>query len=238
MSEFNHFTNLSSEWWDPNGKFKILHTLTPIRIGYIKKVIFDISPVVKLTSNKSLNNIKILDLGCGGGLVSEPLARLGADVTGVDFVKENIFIAKKHSIDSKLKIKYFHKDIRNISLKEKYDVIIMFEILEHLEDWKKIVINILKYLKPKGKIIFSTINRTFLAKIFALFIAEKILKWVPNDTHNYEKFIQPRELSKYLKANKLTVIDTTGLVFKPISNEWVLDKKRFRINYFCSAKNF
>ena len=233
-SEFNHFATLANEWWDPYGKFKILHTLTPLRIRYIKSKLFDKTQPVK-NSKKPLNKINILDLGCGGGLICEPLARLGANVTGIDFVEENINIAKKHAKSSNINIKYLHQDLNTFKLNKKYDAILILEVLEHMEDWKKFIMSIKNLLKPKGKIIISTINRNLLSKIFAIFVAENILKWVPKKTHIYEKLIKPEELTSFLNKNKISVIDITGLKFKPISAEWKLDKYNYRINYFCTA---
>ena len=231
-SEFDHFETLADEWWDPDGKFKILHTLTPIRISYIKKKLFD-----KKYSKKSLSNFNILDLGCGGGLVCEPLARLGANITGIDFVKQNIIAAKKHAKKTNTNIEYFHQNINNLKLKKKYDAVLILEVLEHIEDWKKIIINVKKLLKPGGKIIISTINRNFFSKLFAIFIAENILNWVPRKTHTYSKLIKPEELRPFLNKNKINVTDVTGLIFNPLSGQWILDKNNYLINYFCTAKN-
>ena len=229
-SEFDHFETLADEWWNPDGKFKILHTLTPIRISYIKNKLFD-----KKYSKKSLSNFNILDLGCGGGLVCEPLARLGANITGIDFVKQNIIAAKKHAKKSNTNIEYFHQNLNNLKLKKKYDAVLILEVLEHIEDWKKIIINIKKLLKPRGKIIISTINRNFFSKLFAIFIAENILKWVPKKTHTYGKLIKPEELRSFLNKNKINVTDITGLIFNPLSGQWILDKNNCLINYFCTA---
>ena len=140
-SEFDHFTTLANEWWDPYGKFKILHTLTPIRMTYIVNKLLNEKKLIK-NSKKSLKNINILDLGCGGGLICEPLARLGANVTGIDFVSQNISIAKKHAEESNLNIKYIQLDLKNFQLTTKYDAILILEVLEHIKDWKKIILNI------------------------------------------------------------------------------------------------
>ncbi len=233
-SEFNHFESLADEWWNPNGKFKILHSLTPIRINYIKNKLFSKNQFIK-PSKKSLSNYNILDLGCGGGLICEPLARLGANITGIDFVRLNILNAKKHAKKSNLNIEYFHKNINNLKLNKKYDAVLILEVLEHVEDWKKIIINVKKLLKPKGKIIISTINRNFISKVFAIFIAENILNWVPKETHTYSKLIKPEELTSFLNKNKIKVTDNTGLIFNPLSCQWVLDKNNCLINYFCTA---
>ena len=234
-SEFNHFESLANEWWDPNGKFKILHTLTPIRINYIRNKLFNKNQLTKY-SKKSLSNFNILDLGCGGGLVCEPLARLGVNITGIDFVKQNIISAKKHAKKLNLDIKYFHQNLNNLKLKKKYDAILILEVLEHIEDWEKIIVNVKKLLKPKGKIIISTINRNFFSKLFAIFIAENILKWVPKETHTYNKLIKPEELTTFFNKNKIKVTDITGLIFNPLTGQWMLDKNNSFINYFCTAK--
>ena len=233
-SEFNHFKSLADEWWNPNGKYKILHTLTPIRINYIKNKLFNKNQLIKY-SKKSFSNFNILDLGCGGGLVCEPLARLGVNITGIDFVKQNIISAKKHAKKLNLDIKYFHQNLNNLKLKKQYDAVLILEVLEHIEDWKKIIIKARKLLKPRGKIIISTINRNFFSKLFAIFIAENILNWVPKKTHTYSKLIKPEELKPFLNKNKINVTDVTGLIFNPLSGQWMLDKNNCLINYFCTA---
>ena len=233
-TEFNHFSELSNEWWKPEGKFKILHTLTPVRMKYIKSVL----PKIIKKNNKLNNpiyNLDVLDLGCGGGLICEPLSRLGANVTGVDFILENINVAKKHSKESNLNIKYFTKDLNKIKLNKKYDLILILEVLEHLENWEEIISKIKKNLKPKGRIIISTIDRNLLSYALAIFFAENILKWVPKKTHNFKNLIKPQELINCLKKNNFKVIDITGLVFKPFLLEWHLSKKMNKINYFCTA---
>ena len=233
--EFTHFEELSNEWWDENGKFKVLHRINPIRIEYIKKQM--LSKNQKNNNyNKKLANLEILDLGCGGGIICEPLSRLGAKVTGIDFVKKNIEVAKHHAKNSKLKINYSSQDLNSFNTIKKYDLILMLEIIEHLENWQFVVKKILKNLKSNGKIIFSTINRTIYAKFFAIYMAEEILEIIPKKTHQYEKLIQPNELKQFLRKNNLDIIDTTGLVFNPLKNKWNLDKNKIKINYFCTAK--
>ena len=224
--EFNHFSKIAKEWWLPDGKFKILHEITPLRIKYILKMI----------NQKKIKNLEILDLGCGGGLTCEPLARLQAKVTGIDFVKQNIEVAKKHAMISKLKINYIHDDIDSLKIKKKYDIILLLEILEHLENWKSLIPIIKDILKPNGLLVISSINKTSLSKIFAIFLAEKILKWVPKNTHDYDKFITPNELSNILSENYFNILDTTGMNFNPLSKQWKLNKNIYPINYFCTAK--
>ncbi len=222
--EFAFFNQLSDEWWNENGKFKILHQIKSHRMSYILDQI----------NNRNIRNLKILDVGCGGGIICEPLARLGAKVTGIDFAPNNIIAAKIHSKKNKLKINYINKDIEKSKLDEKFDIILMFEVLEHLDNWKKTIKNIKKNLNKNGLIIISTINRNLLSKLFAINIAENILHWIPKGTHDYNKLIKPEELKKILLKEKFNFNNIKGLVFNPLNREWKLSKN-YMINYFCTA---
>ena len=222
--EFALFNQLSDQWWNENGKFKILHQIKSHRMHYILDQI----------NNRNIRNLKILDVGCGGGIICEPLARLGAKVTGMDFAPNNIIAAKIHSKKNKLKINYINKDIEKSKLDEKFDIILMFEVLEHLDDWKKTIKNIKKNLNKNGLIIISTINRNLLSKLFAINIAENILHWIPKGTHDYNKLIKPEELKKILLKEKFNFNNIKGLVFNPLNREWKLSKN-YMINYFCTA---
>ena len=226
INEFNHFSSIAAEWWLPKGHFKILHEITPLRISYILSKI----------DKKNVSKLKILDLGCGGGLTCEPLARLKADVTGIDFIEENIKIAKNHAKKSKLNINYVVDDIDNLKDKKKYDIVLLLEIIEHLDDWKKLIKKIKKNIKPNGLIIISTINRNIFSKFFALFLAENILNWIPKKTHNYNKLIKPKELSNFLKKNDFEIKDITGMNYNPLLGQWKISKNNHLINYFCTAK--
>ena len=222
--EFSLFNQLSDEWWNENGNFKILHQIKSHRMSYILEQIKD----------REIKNLKILDVGCGGGIICEPLARLGAKVTGIDFAPNNIIAAKIHSKKNKLKINYINKDIEKSKLDEKFDIILMFEVLEHLDNWKKTIKNIKKNLNKNGLIIISTINRNLLSKLFAINIAENILHWIPKGTHDYNKLIKPEELRKILLKEKFNFNNIEGLVFNPLNREWKLSKN-YMINYFCTA---
>ena len=224
--EFKNFSNLALDWWNPNGKFKILHQILPLRIEYI----------LQNVKKDNLENLNILDLGCGGGLTCEPLARLGAKVTGIDFIPKNIEIAKKHSLISKLNIGYINSDLEDISFKEKYDVVLLLEVIEHLDGWKSLIKKIYKTLKPKGRLIISTINQNLLSKIFAIEVAENILNWVPKNTHNYKKFIDPKILKKTLIENNFMFQNIMGMNYNPILREWKLSKNYYPINYFCTVQ--
>ena len=223
-SEFNHFSKLATEWWNKNGIFKILHDIQLIRIKYIQDTL----------NKKKLNKLKILDLGCGGGLVSEGIAKLGADVTGIDFIEENIRVAKKHAKQSKLEINYILKDFEKERLTSKYDVIIIFEVLEHLENWKSFLEKIQKNLKPKGVLIASTINRNLISKFLTIDLAENLLKWIPLNTHNYYKFIKPEELKDNLTANNFKKIEFSGLSYNIFKQKWKMNNNK-KVNYFCSS---
>ena len=223
-SEFNHFSKLATEWWNKNGIFKILHDIQPIRIKYIQDTL----------NKKKLNKLKILDVGCGGGLVSEGIAKLGANVTGIDFIEENIRVAKKHAKQSKLEINYIVKDFEKERLTSKYDVIIIFEVLEHLENWKSFLEKIQKNLKPKGVLIASTINRNLISKFLTIDLAENLLKWIPLNTHNYYKFIKPEELKDNLTANNFKKIEFSGLSYNIFKQKWKMNNNK-KVNYFCSS---
>ena len=224
-SEFDHFSDLASDWWLENGKFKILHQIQHIRIKYIQDVI----------NKKKLHKMKILDLGCGGGLVSEGLSKLGANVTGIDFVKGNINAAKIHAKKNNLKINYKTLNFENVKINSKFDVIVIFEVLEHLSNWKSFLEKIKLNLNPKGILILSTINRNLLAKFLSIDLAENYLKWIPNNTHTYHKFIKPEELEYILTRNNFTNINFKGLTYQPLKNKWQLSQNT-SVNYFCNCK--
>ncbi len=223
--EFDHFSELASEWWLENGKFKILHQIQHIRIKYIQDVI----------NKNTLHKMKILDLGCGGGLVSEGLSKLGANVTGIDFVKENINAAKIHAKKKNLKINYKKLNFENEKINSKFDVIVIFEVLEHLSHWKSFIEKIKSNLNPNGILIMSTINRNLLSKLLVIDLAENYLKWIPTNTHTYHKFIKPKELEHILMQNNFKHINFTGLKYKPLKRKWLLSKNA-KVNYFCNCK--
>jgi len=226
LSEFKHFNKLANEWWSESGKYKILHKIKPIRIKYILSYI----------GTKNIKNLEVLDLGCGGGLVCEPLAKLGCKVTGIDFVENNIKAAKLHASQNNLIINYYTQDIDDLSLKKKYDLIILFEVLEHINNWNKTLLKIKKFLKKEGLIILSTINRNIVSNILAIKFAENILKWVPKNTHDYKKLITPEELEKFLIKENFSILDFSGLVYNPLNDEWRLSKNIKLVNYFCTAR--
>ena len=226
--EIEKFSKMASEWWDPNGKFKPLHKFNPIRIKYIKESIIE---NFKLKNKiKPLNKIKILDIGCGGGLLSEPMKRLGANVTGIDASIKNIKIAKLHAQKNKLSINYLCSSPEKFKTKKKYDVILNMEIVEHVDDLNFFLKSCSKLLKKNGLMFIATINKTLKSYMFAIVGAEYILGWLPIGTHEWEKFVKPEELKNILKKNNLVLNKLDGMYFNIVKNEWKISKD-LSINY-------
>ena len=219
--EIQKFSKLSEEWWDVNGKFKPLHMFNPIRIEYITENIKKYFKIKKEKTN-SLEGIKILDIGCGGGLISEPMTRLGAKVTGIDASEKNINIAKMHSIESGLKINYVNTSPEKLEDFETYDVILNLEIVEHVDNVDLYIKSCQKLLKKKGLMFTATLNRSLTSYIKAIIGAEYILRWLPIGTHDWNKFLKPEELENYLNKEKLITQDISGLEFNPFffNNFW------------------
>ena len=226
--EIEKFSKMASEWWDPNGKFKPLHKFNPIRIKYIKENIINDFKLKNKT--KPLKKINILDIGCGGGLLSEPMCRLGANVTGVDASNRNIKIAKLHAKKNKLNINYLCSSPEKLKVNKKFDVILNMEIVEHVEDIEFFFKSCTKLLKKNGLMFVATINKTLKSYIFAIVGAEYILKWLPIGTHEWEKFVKPEDLKKILKNNNLVLNRLDGMHFNLIKNEWNISKDT-SVNY-------
>ena len=228
--EIEKFSKIAEEWWDPAGKFKPLHKFNPIRISYIKENIINTFNLPK--SDRSLKGIKILDIGCGGGLLSEPMARMGADVFGIDASDKNINIAKIHAEKNKLKIKYFCSSPENFKTDNKFDVILNMEIIEHVEDVDFFLKSCSKLLKKNGIMFVATLNKTLKSYLFAIIGAEYVLRWLPIGTHEWEKFIKPEELINMTKKCNLTLNDLKGVKFNLVLNEWKLSNDK-SVNYIA-----
>ena len=195
--EIEKFSRIAEEWWDPTGKFKPLHKFNPIRISYIKEKI--ISSFKLENSDKPLKKIRLLDIGCGGGLLSEPMSRLGAEVTGIDASEKNIQVAKLHAKKNNLKINYLAASPENLKIDRKFDVILNMEIIEHVEDVDIFLKSCSSLLKKEGIMFVATINKTLKSYLFAIIGAEYILRWLPIGTHEWDKFIDPNDLIKISK---------------------------------------
>ena len=228
--EIDKFSKLADEWWDPEGKFKPLHNFNPVRLRYIKDTI------TKKFGNKSkklpLKDIKILDIGCGGGLLSEPLSRLGATVTGIDASDRNIKIAKMHLKKSKLDINYYCSSPESFEAKEKFDVVLNMEIVEHVDNVDFFLLKSSELLKKDGLMFIATLNKTLKSYVFAIIGAEYILKWLPIGTHDWNKFLKPDDLINICKNNSLNLNNLIGVKFDILKNEWVVSNDK-SINYLA-----
>ena len=218
QEEIQKFSKLADEWWDVNGKFKPLHMFNPIRIDYILNT-------VKKHFNKTgktlpLKGLKFLDIGCGGGLISEPMSRLGADITGIDASEKNIKIAKTHAKKNNLNIKYLNKSPEELNNSHQFDVILNLEIVEHVEDVNLYFESCVGLLKKNGLMFTATINRTFSSYIKAIIGAEYVLRWLPIGTHDWNKFLKPEEIESKITKLDLSIKDVKGLVFNPLTRKW------------------
>ena len=231
--EIEKFSKIAEEWWNPNGKFKPLHKFNPIRIKYIKEnIVRDFKIRNKV---KPLIDLNILDIGCGGGLLSEPMARLGGKVVGIDASKKNIKVAKRHLRKSKLNIKYFNTSPEKIKTIQKFDIILNMEIVEHVEDVNIFIRQSSKFLKKSGIMFIATLNQTLKSYLFAIIGAEYILRWLPIGTHEWDKFVKPDSLINICKKNSLNLIKMDGMKFNPIFDQWNISSDK-SINYISKFK--
>ena len=217
--EIEKFSKLAKDWWNPNGKFKPLHLFNPVRIAFIKKKLishFRLDP----NSSKPLKELKILDIGCGGGLLCEPLNRLGATVTGIDPSSNSIEVAKLHSKKMNLNIKYMHCSPENLNFKGKFDVILNMEVVEHVSNISLFIKNCSSLIKKNGIMFVATINKNLKSYVFAILGAEYILRWLPIGTHDWNKFLTPKDLEIITNKNNFMTDEIVGMKFDLFSNEW------------------
>ena len=233
--EIKKFEEMAAEWWNPEGKFKPLHHMNPCRLDYIIKQIeieFDRST----TNQKAFSGIDILDIGCGGGLLSEPMARLGANVTGVDAAAKNIPIAQTHAKQSGLDIHYQVATAESlVEDAVQFDVILNMEVIEHVKNPAEYISTCSKLLKPNGIMVCSTINRTSKSFLFAILGAEYVLRWLPKGTHDWNKFIKPEELFNIISSADLKLVDKRGFVLNPIAWEWQTSDRDLNVNYVTTS---
>jgi 2-polyprenyl-6-hydroxyphenyl methylase / 3-demethylubiquinone-9 3-methyltransferase len=232
--EVARFAKLAGEWWDAHGPFRPLHQINPVRLTYIRDQLcrhFGRDP----TAAPSLSGLAVLDIGCGGGLVSEPLARLGAQVTGIDPAPETIEAAKAHAKGAGLKITYKATTAEALADQDKtFDAVLLLEVIEHVRDVPAFLARVAPLVKPGGVMILSTLNRTLKAYALAIVGAEFILRWVPVGTHQWERFVRPEELKAALRGARLNLTDTMGMVYNPLADEWSLSADT-DVNYFATA---
>ena len=223
--EVNKFDELAAKWWDREGEFKPLHQINPLRVGFIKE-------------RSTLEGKKVLDVGCGGGILAQALGELGAEVTGIDASEKTIGVAKSHSELIKSDVKFFQQTIEEFvssNPEAKFDVITCLEMLEHVPSPGDIINNCSKILNDNGDIFFSTINRNPKSYLFAVIGAEYVLNLLPKGTHEYEKFIKPSELAKWIRDAGLTTQETIGLSYNPLTDNYWLGKD-IQVNYMVHAK--
>ena len=228
-AEVNKFDKIADEWWDPKGKFKPLHKFNPVRIQFIKD---NVKEHFKIKNDfEPFKGLRILDVGCGGGLLSEPMARLGGKVMGIDASENNIKVAKSHLKKSNLRIEYLCSSPEKIiKKKEKFDVILNMEIVEHVDNLDLFIKKSSSLLKTNGLMFVATINRTLKSYLFAIIGAEYVLKWLPIGTHQWEKFVKPDDINQIAKNNSLLFKNITGVKFNLLSLEWKKTKD-ISVNY-------
>ena len=235
QEEIQKFSKLAEEWWDVSGKFKPLHMFNPIRIEYILEktsVHFQ-----RNDNNLPLKGLKFLDIGCGGGLISEPMCRLGAEVTGIDASLKNIEIAKLHAKKSNLKINYLNTSPEKMTENQKFDVILNLEIVEHVEDVDLYFKSCAKLLNKNGLMFTATLNRTFISFVKAIIGAEYILRWLPIGTHDWNKFLKPKEIEQKIDDLNFSIIEVNGFQFNLLTQKWKRSKD-LSVNYIItSVKN-
>jgi 2-polyprenyl-6-hydroxyphenyl methylase/3-demethylubiquinone-9 3-methyltransferase len=235
QSEVDRFSAMAAEWWSPTGKFKPLHKFNPVRLAYIRDRAaenFSRSP----KSAKPLEGLRVLDIGCGGGLLSEPVARMGAEVVGADPSEKNIGIASTHAKASGVAVDYRAVTAEQLAeAGETFDIVLNMEVVEHVADVELFMNTCASMVRPGGLMFVATINRTMKAAALAIFAAEKVLRWLPRGTHQYEKLVRPEELEKPLAASGLEIVDRTGVFFNPLANQWNLSKD-MDVNYMLLAK--
>ena len=234
-SEIARIEAWAAEWWDESGKFKPLHKFNPVRLAYIRDQAcahFGRDP----KKPKPLSGLRLLDIGCGGGLLSEPMARLGADIVAADASAANIEIARAHARQSGLTIDYRATSAENLSeAGETFDLVLNMEVIEHVDDPDFFLKTCCRLVRPNGLMFIATINRTFKAKLLAIFIAERVLRWLPEGSHNYEKLVRPEEIEKPVRESGMEICARTGVFYDPFRDRWDLSAD-MEVNYIMVAR--
>ncbi|MFC3613538.1 bifunctional 2-polyprenyl-6-hydroxyphenol methylase/3-demethylubiquinol 3-O-methyltransferase UbiG [Lutimaribacter marinistellae] len=234
-AEIAKFEAMAAEWWDPAGKFKPLHMLNPCRLDYITAQIAG-EFGRDLADDQPFAGLRLLDIGCGGGLLSEPMARLGAEVVGADAAERNLPVARIHAEQSRLDIDYRHTTAEALAESgEAFDVVLNMEVVEHVADPLAYLTAVRQLLKPGGLHICSTINRNPKSYAMAIFGAEVVMRWLPRGTHEWSKFITPDELYEFLRQAGLDPVDRKGFVFNPISWAWSISDRDLSVNYVTAS---
>jgi 2-polyprenyl-6-hydroxyphenyl methylase / 3-demethylubiquinone-9 3-methyltransferase len=233
-AEIAKFSKLSAEWWDPNGKMAPLHRINPLRLAYIRD-----AACRKFERNaKSLNclsGLRMLDIGCGAGLLCEPFTRLGADLIGIDPSAKNIAAARLHAEKGHLSIDYRNTTLEEMDARERFDIVLAMEVVEHVTDVGVFLGRCAAMLKPGGMLVASTLNRNWKSFALAIVGAEYVLRWLPRGTHQWSKFVTPDELTRHLLDNRLVVTEQSGVVYNPFADKWGLSAD-MDVNYMVVAE--
>ncbi|WP_432696351.1 bifunctional 2-polyprenyl-6-hydroxyphenol methylase/3-demethylubiquinol 3-O-methyltransferase UbiG [Marinobacterium sp. YM272] len=224
-AEIAKFEELASRWWDKESEFKPLHDINPLRVGFIDRI-------------APLAGKRVLDVGCGGGILSESMAKRGAEVTGIDMGAAPLKVAKLHGLESGVQVRYRQITVEELAADEpaSYDVVTCMEMLEHVPDPASIIAACAKLAKPGGQLFFSTLNRNPKSYLFAILGAERVLKLVPNGTHDFQKFIRPAELGQWIRQNQLAITEMSGLVYNPLTQTYRLDSQDVSVNYMIATR--
>jgi 2-polyprenyl-6-hydroxyphenyl methylase/3-demethylubiquinone-9 3-methyltransferase len=232
--EVARFANLAGGWWDADGPFRQLHRITPTRLTYLRDRLCQ-AYARDPKAAASLTGLTILDIGCGGGLVCEPLARLGADVTGIDPAPENIEAARAHAQGARVRVTYKVATAEEMAdAGGQFDAVLLLEVIEHVPDVPAFIARVAPLVKPGGLMLLSTLNRTLKAYALAIVGAEFVLRWLPIGTHQWQRFVTPGELASALRNAGLVLADTTGMIYDPLADEWRLSADT-DVNYFAAA---
>lgn len=230
QDEVARFSAMAAEWWSPNGKFRPLHKFNPVRLTYIRDHVaahFGRDP----RSDKPLAGLRLLDIGCGGGLLSEPMARMGAEVLGADASRTNVEVATIHAEQSGVDVSYEAVTSEELAARgERFDIVLNMEVVEHVSDVDLFLTSCAEMVKPGGLMFVATINRTMKARALAIIGAEYVLRWLPRGTHQYEKLVRPEEIETPLNASGMHVIDRTGVFYNPLQDQWNLSRD-MDVNY-------
>ncbi|WP_425416994.1 bifunctional 2-polyprenyl-6-hydroxyphenol methylase/3-demethylubiquinol 3-O-methyltransferase UbiG [Oricola indica] len=234
-SEVDRFSRMAADWWNPTGKFKPLHKFNPVRLSYIRQTVIEHFGLDAGTA-RPFDGLRLLDIGCGGGLLSEPMARLGAEVAGADASETNIEIARLHAGQSGLDIDYRATTSEALEAAgESFDVVLNMEVVEHVSDVDLYMKSCAAMVRPGGLMVVATINRTMKAYGLAIIGAEHILRWLPKGTHQYEKLVTPQELEDALAGTGVDIVRRTGVSFNPLADEWRLSRD-MDVNYMVVAE--
>jgi 2-polyprenyl-6-hydroxyphenyl methylase/3-demethylubiquinone-9 3-methyltransferase len=234
-AEIAKFSRLSAEWWDPNGKMAPLHKINPLRLAYIRD-----AACRKFERNaKSLSclaGLRMIDIGCGAGLLCEPFTRLGAQVIGVDPSATNIAAAKLHAEKSQLLIDYRNTTVEAMDPRERFDIVLAMEVIEHVTDVGAFLSRCAAMMKPTGIMVVATLNRNWKSFALAIVGAEYVMRWLPRGTHQWDKFVTPEELTRYLQTSRLAVTEQAGLVYNPLADKWNISSD-MDVNYMMVAES-